>query len=204
MTRLLTIPSKIRIIESESFASCSLFTGLILPESLIEIGNKAFINCTKFVGNLEIPSSVKVLGQAAFQGCTGFDGNLTIGQQVSSLPENVFEATNFKSVYFAGTNNIENCSNFGGINPAIVHVPINYEDESFCGKPIDKNGNPVPTIIITTPEQTFSSEIEPNPAEQNKSKTMKKGVIIAIAVVSSVIFIVIVVVVITHQQKKIS
>lgn len=201
MTGLLIIPSKFKIIESESFASCSGFTGLTLPESLIEIGNKAFINCTKFVGNLEIPSSVKALGQAAFQGCIGFDGSLTIGQQVSSLPENVFEATNFKSVYFTGTNNIENCNNLGGINPEIVHVPSNYEGESFCGKPIDKNTT-VPTIMITTPEQTISSELEPNPVEQNKSKPMKKGAIITIGVVSDVVVIAVVVIVVLIINKK--
>lgn len=55
---------------------------LLLPETLVAIGDHAFSKCANLTGELIIPSSVTTIDNYAFLECTGFTGILR-------LPENV-------------------------------------------------------------------------------------------------------------------
>lgn len=202
----LNLPTTLKSINKSAFAKSNFHGDLIIPDKLEIIGNKAFMNCSKFANNLEIPSSLITLGEASFQGCTGFNGSLTIGPLISSLPEDAFEATNFKSVHYVGTKNIENCYSVGGINPEIVFVTSNYEGESFCGKKVDKNKSPDPTMVDTAPESITSAEPDKNPIPEEKGqhKKLKTGAIIGIAVAVGVSVIAVVVLVIVFIHKKLA
>ncbi len=60
-------------IETNAFKDNALFTGkLILPETLLTIGDNAFSGCSGFIGNVTIPKGVTSIGESAFEGCTSF------------------------------------------------------------------------------------------------------------------------------------
>ena len=96
----LIIPGSIITIGNGAFVGCSGFTGsLVIPSSVIEIGYFAFANCNGFTGNLTIGNSVTTIGTQAFQSCSGFTGNLTIGSSVTNIAGQAFYGSNgFKSI----------------------------------------------------------------------------------------------------------
>lgn len=55
-------------IENEEFASCEDMKEIILPNSLVHIGDKAFYNCTGLT-RVEIPDTVAYIGKSAFEEC---------------------------------------------------------------------------------------------------------------------------------------
>ena len=71
-------------------------TELVLPESLTEIGNYAFDNCTKLTGDVVIPDSVTSIGKNAFSG-TAIE-TLTIGSGIEEIGENAFAIESLASV----------------------------------------------------------------------------------------------------------
>ena len=77
-------------IGDEAFLGCDSLVGeLVFPDSLKNIGKKAFIDC-KFAGSIIIPSSVKTIGDYAFFSCSEFSGMLSIGNGCKSIGESVF------------------------------------------------------------------------------------------------------------------
>ena len=66
----LVIPSSITELKNYAFIGCSGLTSVTIPNSVTSIGNQAFYNCTGLT-NLTIPNSVTSIGDAAFAACTG-------------------------------------------------------------------------------------------------------------------------------------
>ena len=104
------VPDGVTDIAANAFANCGL-SAITLPESLISIGNNAFIGC-KQLTRLELPASVTTVGVAAFQRCTNLQQidmpgvirmgksafadctslhTLDIGDQLTSIPQQAFE-----------------------------------------------------------------------------------------------------------------
>ena len=92
-------------IDDEAFLGCKSLVGeLVFPDSLITIGNKAFIEC-KFAGSIFIPDSVETIGDYAFFGCSEFSGILSIGNGCISIGESVFShCTGFLGSIHIGNN----------------------------------------------------------------------------------------------------
>ncbi|MBR5726753.1 MAG: leucine-rich repeat protein, partial [Muribaculaceae bacterium] len=85
LTGDLVIPNSVVTIGSRAFMNCSGFTGLTLGNSLTTISIGAFSNCNSFTGSLILPESLTIIVGNAFQNCSGFTGNLTIPAGVTSL-----------------------------------------------------------------------------------------------------------------------
>ena len=106
---------------------------MTIGQSVTEIGNSAFYNCSGLIGELTIPNSVTTISYNAFNGCTGL-ANLTIGQSVTNIDNLAFygctgltgeltipnSVTNIGSSAFQGCTGIEtlnynaiNCADFG-------------------------------------------------------------------------------------------
>lgn len=90
VTTLLKKDGNVQSIANLSFVylikSASGFVGsLNLPDSLVSIGNYAFVGCNGFSNALVIPSSVTVIGDYAFQNCSSLTGDLIIPYGVSSI-----------------------------------------------------------------------------------------------------------------------
>ena len=86
----LTIGPNVESIPNGIFKDCSFACNLVLPNSLLTIGDNAFQNCSGFTGDLIIPENVTSIGGNAFNGCSGFTGDLTIGNSVETIGEYAF------------------------------------------------------------------------------------------------------------------
>ena len=85
LTGDLVIPNSVVTIGSRAFMNCSGFTSLTLGNSLTTISIGAFSNCNSFTGSLILPESLTIILGNAFQNCSGFTGDLTIPAGVTSL-----------------------------------------------------------------------------------------------------------------------
>ena len=86
----LFIGTNVESIPNGIFKDCSFACNLVLPNSLLTIGENAFQNCSGFTGDLIIPENVTTIGGNAFNGCSGFTGDLTIGNSVETIGEYAF------------------------------------------------------------------------------------------------------------------
>lgn len=64
-TGVYEIPDGIEIVDEYAFFSCA-FTGIKLPEGLVEIGDNAFLSCGA-ITTFELPQSLKKIGSSAFR-----------------------------------------------------------------------------------------------------------------------------------------
>ncbi len=90
----LTIGNHVQSVFKGAFKERPFTGNLVLPNSLMTIGEEAFYQCTGFTGNLTIPNSVTSLGKKAFYKCSGFDGNLIVGNGVTAIDEQTFYQCN--------------------------------------------------------------------------------------------------------------
>ena len=78
-------------IENSAFYGCTDLTGsLVIPDSVISIGDSAFRECTGFNGTLTLGSGIKTIGQYAFYNCSGFRGDLIIPDTVTDIKSSTF------------------------------------------------------------------------------------------------------------------
>jgi hypothetical protein len=87
----LVLPSTLMSIGNHAFDYCDGFTGnLIIPNPVTEIGQQAFDGCTGFNGTLTFGNALTTIGDRAFQGCTGFTGDLIMGSSVTTIEQQAF------------------------------------------------------------------------------------------------------------------
>lgn len=87
----LVIPSSVISIGDYAFSRCTGFSGsLVIPDSVTEIGGYAFSECSGFSGSLSISNSITELNNSVFQGCSGFIGNLVIPDSVTIIGDRAF------------------------------------------------------------------------------------------------------------------
>lgn len=112
--RYLELPSQLKKIEQNAFASCTSLTGsLVIPEGVTEIGNAAFHSCEafngmlslpstleriedgaflecRFVSELKLPDKLKYIGRSAFSGCAYLYGPLVLPEELTDLGDYAF------------------------------------------------------------------------------------------------------------------
>jgi len=87
------LPSTLVSIGDNAFSSCTSLSGVIpIPASVTSIGNSAFQNCTALTGILTFPLGLTTISNYAFAGCTGLTGNLTIPGSVTSIGSYAFQS----------------------------------------------------------------------------------------------------------------
>ena len=90
----LVIPDSVISIGDYAFENCDGFTSLKLGKNVQTIGTEAFYDCNGFTGNLVIPDSVTTIGDRAFCSCYGFTGNLDIPDSVTTIGNSAFQSCN--------------------------------------------------------------------------------------------------------------
>lgn len=71
-----------------AFYNCRELKSIILPDTIIGIGNLAFYNCTGLT-SIDLPANLTTLGNSAFANCSSFT-LLTIPNKVTSIGNKVF------------------------------------------------------------------------------------------------------------------
>ena len=69
-----------------------LVGSLVIPDSVTEIGDNAFYDCTGLT-NVVIPSTVTVIGEYAFSGCSGLV-SVVISDSVTEIKSEAFSGIN--------------------------------------------------------------------------------------------------------------
>ena len=99
-----------------------------IRNSITQLGNNAFQNCSGLTGALTIPSSVTTIGTSAFYACSALTGSLTIPNSVTSIGSDAFRGcSGFTSITVQKISPITlSSSPFIGVNKAtcILHVPV--------------------------------------------------------------------------------
>jgi len=125
-----------------AFKECSAITNVTIGKSVAVINTQSFDGCTG-LSSIEIPGSVKTINYQAFYGCS-----------------------KLKSVSYYGISNpyvapsMEQFSPFYGCKDLkTVYVPLNYEQDDFCGKPVTKLLEPVKNETISSSTSSSGSKL---------------------------------------------
>ena len=78
----------VRFINGNTFSDCEHLTSVIIPNSVISIGDKAFDGCSGLT-SVTIPNSVQSIGEDAFSGCSSLT-SVKIPNSVTSIGEDAF------------------------------------------------------------------------------------------------------------------
>lgn len=110
--RILDIRAGITSIPEDSFYRCSTIEQVLLPDTLISIGNYAFFMLTD-MERLTIPENVKTIGRFAFDGCASLK-ELVIPKGVQTIEERAFEfCLSLESIHnYSPTAVTTNCETF--------------------------------------------------------------------------------------------
>ena len=96
------IHENVRVIYGLAFKGCSELTSIIIPSSVISIGDEAFYGCKKFT-SLTISNGVVSIGNSAFCECYGLT-SVTISNSVILIELHAFRyCVNLTSIIFNGT-----------------------------------------------------------------------------------------------------
>lgn len=84
-------------IDDHAFAECTELESIVIPDSLIVIGNYAFESCYS-LRNLELPPSVKVIGEWSFHDCSSLT-HVVISPSITKIGGSAFaECTSLESI----------------------------------------------------------------------------------------------------------
>ena len=104
---IFSIPNSVIEIGDSAFVGCYDFAledidpTLELPSGLLTIGDDAFYS-SGYGGTLTIPDTVKTIGKYAFSGCSDFDGPIFVGRNVVSIGEWAFINSSVSEAFFLG------------------------------------------------------------------------------------------------------
>jgi len=90
------IPNSVISIGDAVFYGCKSLTSITIPDSVTSIGENAFSGCESFT-SVTIPNSVISIGDFTFSGCTSL-ASVTIPNRVTSIGENAFYRTSLISI----------------------------------------------------------------------------------------------------------
>lgn len=89
----LVIPNSVTEIKNYAFIECKSLNSVSIPNSVTSIGAYTFYDCSGFT-SIEIPNSVKVIGKGAFNGCASLTSIICNAITPPSLGQDVFKQVN--------------------------------------------------------------------------------------------------------------
>lgn len=87
----LTLGKNLRTIGAFAFRESRYTGSLTLPDSVVELGERAFCNCGNLNGTLTLGKNLRTIGKEAFSGCA-FTGSLTIPEGVAEIADGAFSS----------------------------------------------------------------------------------------------------------------
>ena len=133
------IPNSVINIDNGAFFDCSHLSNVVIPKSVTSVNDFTFSGCTSLT-NIIIPNSVVSIGEEAFWGCTSLT-NIIIPNSVVSIGERAFSGctslTNIvipNSVVSIGEEAFSGCTSLTNIIISNSVVSIGEEAFSECYK----------------------------------------------------------------------
>ena len=87
----LTLGKNLRTIGAFAFCESRYTGSLTIPDSVVEIGNRAFYKCENLNGTLTLGKNLRTIGKEAFYWCA-FTGSLTIPEGVAEVADGAFSS----------------------------------------------------------------------------------------------------------------
>ena len=87
----LTLGKNLRTIGESAFCESRYTGSLTIPDSVVEIGGRAFYQCENLNGTLTLGRSLRTIGKEAFYWCA-FTGSLTIPEGVAEIADGAFSS----------------------------------------------------------------------------------------------------------------
>ncbi|MGL4951102.1 MAG: leucine-rich repeat domain-containing protein [Mycoplasma sp.] len=148
---IIKLPNTLREIRPRAFAELSNLTGdLIIPNSVIRIGEEAFDGCFGLDGKLILSDSMKIIERKCFYLCSKLMGNLIIPNNVTKIEEEAFNGCELLGQELVLSPNIEvieekaffMCRRFNGVIKLNSNIK-RIEKDSFSYTNIQsiENGN---------------------------------------------------------------
>lgn len=97
----LTLGKNLRTIGAFAFCESRYTGSLTIPDSVVEIGERAFYQCENLNGTLTLGRSLRTIGKEAFYWCA-FTGSLTIPEGVAEIADGTFSSLYQSSGMFTG------------------------------------------------------------------------------------------------------
>ena len=88
------LPDGLVEIGTDAFSQCRKLEGIELPDGLERIGHYCFLYCDRLGGKLVLPESLLEIGERAFEGAA-FHGDLAIPRHVKIIPTGAFMNAGF-------------------------------------------------------------------------------------------------------------
>ncbi len=85
----IVIPKSVIVIGNGAFECCSKLNSIEIPESVTMIGHRAFKGCMSLT-SIDIPNSVTVMGLDAFYGCTGLT-SIVVSNSLTEIWDRTFK-----------------------------------------------------------------------------------------------------------------
>ena len=125
------IPDSVISIGGRAFSECINLEQINIPESVVEIGNKAFSECRKLAVVI-IPNSVNSIGNGAFQGCSALR-NATIPESVHSINHMAFDRCHPELILEMETESMANkFTSINGLKRSVKKHIILPDDVGDC------------------------------------------------------------------------
>jgi hypothetical protein len=73
-----------------TYAGCTELETLVIPPSIVYIGDQAFMDCTAISGTVDIPENVERMGYTVFYNCNKLQGVNIKSKKLTSLGTGLF------------------------------------------------------------------------------------------------------------------
>lgn len=135
-------PDGLTSLSHRCFSNCSELISINIPTTITSIGHGCFQNCPKLTSVI-IPNGVDSLKNFIFSGCSELI-SVDLPASISSIGRYCFEnCTKLISVAFHGTTvpvyNTNDYAFYGVSSSLIIHVPSNYQGDTFGGRTVTKD-----------------------------------------------------------------
>lgn len=91
--------SNATVIPDYTFTQKKYLLSILLPHALKSIGQRAFSDCGRLCGTIELPPTVTAIEYGAFMGCNNLRYVLATGNKISTLGDNLFGEGKSKLIY---------------------------------------------------------------------------------------------------------
>ena len=105
-----------------TYAGCTELETLVIPPSIVYIGDQAFMDCTAISGTVDIPENVERMGYTVFYNCNKLQGVNIKSKKLTSLGTGLFwNCSSLESIYIPENINLlygqvfQNCSNLSKV-----------------------------------------------------------------------------------------